>query len=149
MRSIGSSDELCSLAAKAYTEATFSGASSKAAAAAATEAYIKEYNLGSRVTRGSPCESAEQAFRDNFFIDGNAVQEATLAFVSAWPGLSAGNPCAVAGKAYLDAVAEGKNGADAQIASADAYLDALTASPDALEEDSACAAAAEAFIDSV
>merc|ERR1719464_2216911 len=79
----------------------------------------------------------------------NATLESALAFVNNWPGLKDGNPCAVSGKAYMDAIVAGKSVDSAGIISSKAFMVAFVEAAKAGKNinDPACAASAKAFID--
>ena len=146
MKSLGASD-ICSLSSQAYVEAVLTGKSVSQANAAATEAYITAYNAGARVEPGSACAASEASFRSNFVAGKATTQAAALAFIDSWPGLKQGNPCALSGKAYIEAITAGQTSDDASTVAASTYIDALNANPEALDLDEACARASEAFIE--
>merc|ERR1712192_226146 len=81
--------------------------------------------------------------------NGRATIESALAFVNNWPGLKDGNPCAVSGKAYMDAIVAGKSVDSAGIISSKAFMVAFVEAAKAGKNinDPACAASAKAFID--
>merc|ERR1711962_1737894 len=74
------------------------------------------------------------------------------AFVNAWPGAKEGNPCAASGKAYMEAIINGKSQKSAALGSSKAFIaafDALAKDGKSLKvNDPACAAASKAFISS-
>merc|ERR1712032_172801 len=115
---------------KEYFGEDLCSAAAQANAAAAT-AYKAASRAGATITPGSPCEAAKTSFVRNYNSGKDVVQEATLAFVEAWPGAEEGNPCASSGKAYI------------------AAFDALAKAGKSLKiNDPACAAASKAFISS-
>merc|ERR1712228_43418 len=123
-------EDLCSAAAQAYLESILNGgdAASRAGATIKTS-FVRNYNSGKDV-----------------------VQEATLAFVEAWPGAEEGNPCASSGKAYMEAIINGKSQKAAALGASKAFIaafDALAKAGKSLKiNDPACAAASKAFISS-
>ena len=146
MKTLGASD-ICSLSSQAYVEAVLTGQSVSNANAAATEAYITAYNAGARVEPGSACAASEASFKSNFTGGRDTTQAAALAFIDSWPGLKQGNPCALSGKAYIEAITAGQTSDDASTVAASTYIDALNANPAALDLDVACAKASEAFLE--
>merc|ERR1712212_674324 len=97
---------------------------------------------------GSACEKANVAFIESYNSGKETILESALAFVKAWPGLQEGNPCAVSGKAYMEAIIDGKSIDEAGLLSGKAFIEAfgdLARSGKSLE-DSSCAAAAKSFI---
>merc|ERR1712212_193019 len=122
-------EDLCSAAAQAYLESILNGGDAAEANAAAATAYKAASRAGATITPGSPCEAAKTSFVRNYNSGKDVVQEATLAFVEAWPGAKEGNPCAKSGKAFI------------------AAFDALAKVGKSLKvNDPACAAASKAFI---
>merc|ERR1712180_57748 len=122
-------EDLCSAAAQAYLESILDGNDAAEANAAAAAAYKAASRAGATITPGSPCEAAKTSFVRNYNSGRDVVQEATLAFVNAWPGAKEGNPCAASGKAFM------------------AAFDALAKDGKSLKvNDPACAAASKAFI---
>ena len=77
-----------------------------------------------------------------------SILESALAFVKAWPGVRSGNPCAVSGLAYMEAIVDGKSEDDAGYISAKAFIKAFgdIARAGKSIDDPACAAAAKSFI---
>merc|ERR1711872_677891 len=133
-------EDLCSAAAQAYLESILNGGDAAEANAAAATAYKAASRAGATITPGSPCEAAETSFVRNYNSGKDVVQEATLAFVAAWPGAKEGNPCAASGKAYMEAIINGKSQKAAALGASKAFIASNS-------EDSATSAAAEAFID--
>merc|ERR1712242_215554 len=144
-------EDLCSAAAQAYLESILDGGDAAEANAAAATAYKAASRAGATITAGSPCEAAKTSFVRNYNSGKDVVQEATLAFVEAWPGVEEGNPCASSGKAYMEAIINGKSQKAAALGASKAFIaafDALAKGGESLKvNDPACAAASKAFID--
>merc|ERR1711988_1723542 len=145
-------EDLCSAAAQAYLESILDGDDAAEANAAAASAYKAASRAGATITPGSPCEAAKTSFVRNYNSGRDVVQEATLAFVNAWPGAKEGNPCAASGKAYMEAIINGKSQKSAALGASKAFIaafDALAKDGKSLKvNDPACAAASKAFISS-
>ena len=149
MKSFFGEEDLCSVSAVAYMEVIFSGGSVTEAYTAAENAYKAAWQAGTRSVPGTNCAASEYAFKESYHSKGkDSILEAARAFVDNWPGLSNGNPCAVSGKAYMDAVDEGKSVDDAGLISAKAFIHAFgdLAKSGRSIEDSFCADAAKAYI---
>merc|ERR1712203_1227014 len=97
---------------------------------------------------GSACEASEAAFKSAYIPGEDSILESALAFVKAWPGVRSGNPCAVSGLAYMEAIVDGKSEDDAGYISAKAFIKAFgdIARAGKSIDDPACAAAAKSFI---
>merc|ERR1711872_1012820 len=78
-------EDLCSAAAQAYLESILDGGDAAEANAAAAAAYKAASRAGATITPGSPCQAAKTSFVRNYNSGRDVVQEATLAFVNAWP----------------------------------------------------------------
>merc|ERR1711872_715004 len=145
-------EDLCSAAAQAYLESILDGDDAAEANAAAASAYKAASRAVATITPGSPCEAAKTSFVRNYNSGRDVVQEATLAFVNAWPGAKEGNPCAASGKAYMEAIINGKSLKAAALGASKAFIaafDALAKDGKSLKvNDPACAAASKAFISS-
>merc|ERR1711988_513032 len=145
-------EDLCSAAAQAYLESILDGDDAAEANAAAASAYKAASRAGATITPGSPCEAAKTSFVRNYNSGRDVVQEATLAFINAWPGAKEGNPCAASGKAYMEAIINGKSQKSAALGASKAFIaafDALAKDGKSLKvNDPACAAASKAFISS-
>merc|ERR1712020_435280 len=117
--------------------------------AAAASAYKAASRAGATITPGSPCQAAKASFVRNYNSGRDVVQEATLAFINAWPGAKEGNPCAASGKAYMEAIINGKSQKSAALGASKAFIaafDALAKDGKSLKvNDPACAAASKAF----
>jgi len=138
--------DLCAISSKAYLEAIFSGQSTDEANDIAAISYQEAFNRGLRLPLGTACARSEGAFRRSVGQGKDGVLESALAFINSWPGVLEGNPCALSGQAFVRAVASGKSTSEADVEAAEAYLDAINANPDALEDNPACATAADAYI---
>merc|ERR1711962_602523 len=136
MRNYFGKNDLCGESGLAYMETILSGGNGAQAQANAEAAYKAAWSRGARILPGSACAAAEVAFKEAY-ASGNAdaTLESARAFVDNWPGLKEGNPCAVSGKAYMDAILAGNSVDSAGLRSGKRI------------DDPACAAAAKAFID--
>merc|ERR1712055_332381 len=150
MKSYFGEGDLCSESGIAYMKSILSGASGAEANAAAEAAYKAAWAKGARLAPGSACEASEDAFKEAYSSGEGSILESARAFVDNWPGLKTGNPCAVSGKAYMDAIIEGKSIDDAGYLSGRAFIVAFgdLARTGKSIEDPACADAAKAFIES-
>merc|ERR1712032_1148071 len=141
-------EDLCSTSGLAYLENILNGKTGAEANAAAEAAYKAEWAKGTRLRPGSACEKADIVFKESYNSGKDTILDSALAFVNAWPGLQEGNPCAVSGKAYMEAIIQGKSIDEAGLLSGKASIKAfgdLARSGRSLE-DSSCAAAAKSFI---
>merc|ERR1712032_1077381 len=107
MKSYFGDGDLCSESGIAYMKSILSGASGAEANAAAEAAYKAAWAKGARLAPGSACEASEDVFKEAYSSGEGSILESARAFVDNWPGLKTGNPCAVSGKAYMDAIIEG------------------------------------------
>merc|ERR1712168_911673 len=141
-------EDLCSASGLAYLENILNGKTGAEANAAAEAAYKTEWAKGTRLRPGSACEKANVAFIESYNSGKETILESALAFVKAWPGLQEGNPCAVSGKAYMEAIIEGKSIDEAGLLSGKAFIEAFgdLARSGKSVVDSSCAAAAKSFI---
>merc|ERR1712212_373488 len=128
-------------------ESILAGKTGAQANADAEASYKAAWKAGARIVPGSPCEASEAAFKSAYNSGEDSILESALAFVKAWPGVRSGNPCAVSGLAYMEAIVDGKSEDDAGYISAKAFIDA-TLSTDFEGYDPVCAASALAYMDS-
>merc|ERR1712088_153171 len=149
MRNYFGKDDLCGESGLAYMETILSGGSGVQAQANAEAAYKAAWARGARILPGSACAASEVAFKEAY-ASGNAdaILESALAFVNNWPGLKDGNPCAVSGKAYMDAILAGNSVDSAGLISGKAFIVAFGDAARAGKNinDPACAASAKTFI---
>merc|ERR1711962_88073 len=104
MKSYFGDGDLCSVSGAAYMKSILSGATGAEANAAAESAYKAAWDKGARLSPGSACAASETAFKEAYSSGKGSILESARAFVDNWPGLKTGNPCAVSGKAYMDAI---------------------------------------------
>merc|ERR1712180_64860 len=150
MKSYFGDGDLCSESGAAYMKSILSGASGAEVNSAAESAYKAAWDKGARLSPGSACTASETAFKEAYSSGKDSILESARAFVNNWPGLKAGNPCAVSGKAYMDAIIDGKSVDDAGYLSGKAFISAfgdLANSGNSIE-DPACADAAKAYLES-
>ena len=151
MKSFFGEENLCSVSAVAYMEVILSGRPVSEAYMAAENAYKAAWEEGMRSVPGTNCAASEYVFKETYDSKGkDSVLEAARAFVNNSPGVRNGNPCAVSGKAFMDAVYEGKSLDDAGVISAKTFIRAfgdLAKSGRSLD-DSFCADAAKAYMSS-
>jgi len=142
------SDDLCGIPAQVYVENILNGKSKEVAAAAASKFYINAYNKGVRLVPGSACETADLAWREAFVAGKDPILESAKVFITNWPGLSDGNPCAVAGFNYLDTILTGKTNLEAGRSALIGYVNAFKdmAGRGLPLKDEACKEATKAFI---
>jgi len=150
MKSVGK-DGLCGLPSKTYLENIFNGKSKEQATAQATRIYIEAYNKGERLPNQGACAAAELSFKEAWRKGDDPVLESALAYINAWPGAKDGNPCAVAGIAYMKAIISGKTHLESNNISMKKFADAfkkLARRGKALK-DTACRDATKAFMDAI
>ncbi len=148
MKEITGKDGLCGVPAEIFLENILKGRSREEAKAEAARAYLQAYNRGERLVEGTPCAKADLAYREAVVAGTDPVLEATLAFMSAWPGLQEGrNPCAVSGVEYVKAILGGKTHLEAirmSVASFARSIKELATSGRSIK-DKKCLNAAKAF----
>ena len=147
MKEVTGKDGLCGVPTEIFLENILKGRSRKEASAEATQAYLQAYNRGERLVPGSPCAKADLAWREAVVAGTDPVLESALAFMSAWPGLEEGNPCAVSGVEYVKAILGGKTHLEANrmsVASFARSIKQLATSGKSIK-DKACLASAKAF----
>merc|ERR1712032_1313262 len=98
MKSYFGDGDLCSESGIAYMKSILSGASGAEANAAAEAAYKAAWAKGARLAPGSACEASEDAFKEAYSSGEGSILESARA---------------VSGKAYMDAIIEGKSIDDA------------------------------------
>lgn len=149
LKSFLGEENLCSASAVAYMEVILSGRSATEAYTAAENAYKAAWRAGMRSVPGTNCAAAEYVFKESYDSKGkDSILEAARAFVNNSPGVRNRNPCAVSGKAFMDAVYEGKSLDDAGVISAKTFIRSfgdLAKSGRSLD-DSFCADAAKAYM---
>ena len=149
MKSFFGEENLCSVSAVAYMEVILSGRSVTEAYTAAEKAYKAAWESGMRSVPGTNCAASEYVFKETYDSKGkDSILEAAGAFVNNSPGVRNGNPCAVSGKAFMDAVYKGESIDDAGVISAKTFIRAfgdLAKSGKSLD-DSFCADAAKAYM---
>jgi hypothetical protein len=150
MKAIGS-NEMCSRATEAYMSKILSGGSVDEANADATAQYISDYNSGLRSEPGTACEYSDIAWRKAEAEGKDPVVASAVAFMEHWPGLKEGNPCAVSGVDYVNAIIQGSTHLEANRMAAKSFGEALKklAAQGNDLKDPACAAATRAFYDAV
>merc|ERR1712192_285892 len=150
MESYFDKGDLCGESGIAYMKSILSGASGAEANTVAEAAYKAAWAKGARLVPGSACEASDIAFKEAYATGEGSILESARAFVDNWPGLKTANPSAVSGKAYMDAIIEGKSVDDAGYLSSRAFIVAFgdLARRGKSIENSACADAAKAFIES-
>jgi len=107
MKSVAN-DELCGIPTQIYLENILNGKSKEVANAEATRYYINAYNKGARLVPGSACQAADVAWREAYVAGRDPTYESAVAFMKNWPGVKNGNPCAVSGVDYVNAIIAGK-----------------------------------------
>jgi len=126
MKAVGSKDnKLCYQSTIVYFESILSGKSREEANADATRQYINDYNSGERLVPGSACQASDVAFREAYIAGRDPIHESAVAFMKNWPGLKDGNPCAVSGVDYVNAIIEGKSHLEANKISMTGFANAF------------------------
>jgi hypothetical protein len=146
MKNVGN-DDICARSTQAYLEEISKGSSVDQANSAATKKYIDDYNSGMRVERGSACEASDIAWRKAEADGADPVVASAMAFMENWPGTKEGNPCAVSGRDYVNAILEGADHLDANLLAAKSFAGAIKSLAAQGKElrDPSCAAATKAF----
>ena len=150
MKAVGSND-MCSRSTQAYLTKILYGGTVDEANADATAQYISDYNSGLRVELGTPCEASDIAWRAAEAEGRDPVLFSAVAFMENWPGLKEGNPCAVSGRDYVNAIIQGSTHLEANRLAANGFGEAIKnlAAQGKELKDPACAAATKAFFDAV
>jgi len=145
------SAENCGIPAEIFVEAILAGKSREIATAEAAKAYIAALKRGETFPAGGPCEAAELAFRQAVVDNKDPILESAIAFINNWPGLTEGNPCALAGVSYVKAIVSGKSNLEAARLSISSYANSFKqmASDGQPLKDEACMAASRAFWEAI
>ena len=140
-------DDICALATEAFLEMILNNATTEEANAEATRVYIVEHNKGKKPAPGSACEASVIAWRKAEKEGSDPVLNSALAFMTNFPNVKNGNPCAVSGVDYVKAIIDGKSHTEANFIAATGFAEALIAKAKAGEEvrDAACASATKAY----
>ena len=99
--------DICARSTEAYLTKILSGGSVVEANADATASYISDYNSGLRSEPGTACEASDIAWRKAEAEGTDPVVASAIAFMENWPGMKQGNPCAVSGRDYVNAILQG------------------------------------------
>merc|ERR1712122_315692 len=148
---IAGGNDICALSTKAYLETILAGGSAAEATAAATKQYTDDYNRGLKAAPGSACEASEIAWRKAVAEGTDPLLDSTVAYMENWHGASVGNPCAVAGKDYVNAIIQGSSQAQAYLVAARSFAAAFQNQAAQGQElrDPACASATKAYVDAL
>ena len=146
MRYLGAED-ICGRSTQRYLEVILKGGSVVEANSAATKIYIEDWNAGLRLVPGSACEASDIAWRKAEKEGDDPVVLSAIAFMENWPGTKEGNPCAVSGRDYVNAVLRGASHTEANLISAKSFAAALIAlaAENKPLTDKACAEATKAY----
>lgn len=146
MKSLTSND-LCGRATQVYLEVISQGGNVDEANSAATKIYIDDFNSGMRVEAGSACEASDIAWRRAEAEGKDPVYYSAIAFMENWPGTKEGNPCAIAGRDYVNAAINGASHTQGTLLAAKSFAKAIQSLAAQGKElrDPACAAATRAF----
>lgn len=144
-------DKLCGTPTQIYLQAILNGQSKEKANAEATRSYINAFNSGSRLVPGSACAAADQAWRSAYSAGRDPTYESAVAFMTNWPGFKEGNPCAVSGYDYVNAVIAGKTHLEANKAAMTGFAKAFKTLAKAGKplKDTACRDATKAFMNAI
>jgi hypothetical protein len=150
MEALGRND-MCSRSTQVYLAKILSGGTVDEANADATAQYISDFNGGLRVERGSACEASDIAWRAAEAEGKDPVVASAVAFMENWPGMKEGNPCAVSGRDYVNAIIQGSSHLEANRLAARGFAEAIKklAAQGKELRDPACAAATKAFFNAV
>jgi len=150
MKSLGSND-ICSRSTQVYLEVISQGGNVDEATSAATKIYIDDFNSGMRVEAGSACEASNIAWRRAEAEGKDPVYYSAIAFMENWPGTKEGNPCAVSGRDYVNAVINGASHTQSSLLAAKSFAKAIQSLAAQGKElrDPACAAATRSFYEKV
>lgn len=150
MKAVNSQD-ICARSTQLYLEVILQGGTVDEANSAATKIYIDDYNNGLSVAPGSACEASDVAWRKAEAEGKDPVVYSAIAFMENWPGMREGNPCAVSGRDYVNAIIEGASHTQANFLAAKSFGDAIKnlAAQGKELRDPACAAATKAFFNAL
>ena len=150
MKAIGSQD-ICARSTQVYLETILRGGSVDEANSAATKIYIDDYNSGLSVAPGSACEASDVAWRKAEAEGQDPVVASAIAFMEHWPGMREGNPCAVSGRDYVNAILQGSTHIQANLLAAKSFGQAIKSFAAQGKElrDPACAAATKAYFNNL
>jgi len=115
---LGKEETSCAKVAKVYIETLLAGGSPAQANAEAAAVFIRNYNEGSRHMPGSPCEAADNAFRNAAESGEDPVLAAAQAFMQSYKSDS---PCFVAAKDYMQTVGKGFSSSNAYLSAAKSF----------------------------
>merc|ERR1719244_2250055 len=144
-------DDLCGKPAEIYIQSIFRGKSKEEANAEATRYYIRAYNEGARQPESGACKEADVAYREAYISGDDPILKSAEAFINAWPGVKDGNPCAISGIDYVNAIVNGKSHTEANTIAAESFADAFKALAIRGKplKDPSCAAATRAFFNAL
>jgi len=145
------SQDICARSTQLYMEVILQGGTVDEATVAATKRYIEDYNNGLSVAPGSSCEASDIAYRKAAAEGKDPVLYSAIAFMENWPGMKEGNPCAIAGRDYVNAVLEGASHTQANLIGAKSFGEAIKviAAKGGELRDPACAAATKAYFNAL
>jgi len=146
MKNIGN-DDICARSSQVYLEVISQGGSVDEANSATTKIYVDDFNKGLRVQPGSACEASDIAWRKAEKEGKDPVFYSAVAFMENWPGTREGNPCAVSGRDYVNAIINGGSHTQAALLAAKSFASAIQdlAAEGKELRDPACAAATKSF----
>merc|ERR1711915_1141622 len=144
-------DDLCGKPAEIYIQSIFRGKSKEEANAEATRYYIRAYNEGARQPESGACKEADVAYREAYISGDDPILKSAEAFINAWPGVKDGNPCAISGIDYVNAIVNGKSHTEANTIATESFADAFKALAIRGKplKDPSCAAATRAFFNAL
>merc|ERR1712198_433592 len=150
MKTVNSQD-ICARSTQLYLETILQGGTVDQANAAATKIYIDDYNNGLSVVPGSACDASDIAWRKAEAEGKDPVVFSAIAFMENWPGMKEGNPCAISGRDYVNAIVEGASHTQANLIATKSFADAIKSLAALGKElrDPACAAATKAYFNAL
>merc|ERR1712198_38412 len=145
------SQDICARSTQLYLETILQGGTVDQANAAATKIYIDDYNNGLSVVPGSACDASDIAWRKAEAEGKDPVVFSAIAFMENWPGMKEGNPCAISGRDYVNAIVEGASHTQANLIATKSFADAIKSLAALGKElrDPACAAATKAYFNAL